>query len=50
MVKINNHRYAAIKLEEDDYANLKELLQFFSHTELNNLRVQIILKKYSQLH
>ena len=39
IVKINNHRYAAIKLVEDDYANLKELLQSFSHTKLNNLRV-----------
>ena len=47
IVKINNHRYAAIKLVDDDYANLKELLQSFSHTELNNLKVQSILKKYS---
>ena len=50
IVKINNDRYAAIKLIEDNYIKLKELLQSFSRTELSNLRIQNILKNYSQYH
>ena len=50
IVKINNDRYAAIKLIEDNYIKLKELLQSFSRTELSNLRFQKILRNYSQHH
>ena len=46
IVKINDDKYAAIKPIKDHFLKLKELLQSFSQSELRDLRVQNIFKKY----
>ena len=40
IVKINNHRYAAIKPIKDNFIKLRKLLQSFSRSELRDSRVQ----------
>ena len=43
IVKINNHRYHALKPNKDKYNQLKELLNQFTHKELTDF----ILNKVS---
>ena len=43
-VKINNYRYAAIKLPKNKFIKLNELLKSFSHLELREHIIQNIPK------
>ena len=43
---MNDIEYAAITPIKDHFIKLKELLQTFSQSELKDLRVQNIFKKY----
>ena len=46
IVKMNDNKYAAITPIKDHFIRSKELLQTFSQSELKDLRVQNIFKKY----
>ena len=46
IVKRHNNRYAAIKPLKDNFIKLKELLPSFSQSELGDLSIQNILRKY----
>ena len=43
IVKLNDYRYATIKPTKNKYIKLKEILQSFSHKELNNIIMQKII-------
>ena len=43
IVKLNDYRQAAIKPTKNKYIKLKEILQSFSHKELNNIIMQKII-------
>ena len=47
IVKRHDNRYAPIKLLKDNFIKLKELLQSFSQSELRDLSIQNILRKYT---
>ena len=42
IVKINENRYAAIKLSSDDLIETKQLIKKMSHTELKQILIHII--------
>ena len=44
IVKINSHRYHAIKANKDKYTHLKILLKQFTHKELTNIIVNKIIQ------
>ena len=46
IVKRHDNRYAPIKLLKDNFIKLKELLQSFPQSELRDLSIQNILRKY----
>ena len=46
IVKMNDNKYAAITPIKDHFIKLKELLETFSESELKDVRVQNIFKKY----
>ena len=50
IIKINCDKYAVIRPIKDHFIKLKELLPSFSQSELRNLRVQNIFKKYIECH
>ena len=43
---MNDNKYAAITPIKDQFIQLKELLETFSESELKDVRVQNIFKKY----
>ena len=47
IVNRHDNRYAPIKLLKDNFIKLKELLQSFSQSELRDLSIQNILRKYT---
>ena len=45
IVKINNHKYAAIKPLRNKFVNLNKILESFSHIKLREYILQNILNK-----
>ena len=44
IVKMNNHRYHAIKPNKDKYIKLKEVLNLFTHKELNEYILNKVIR------